>query len=29
MPKRIDFSREAAQNDLTLKVVIDRWEGEE
>jgi len=29
MPKRIDFSREAAQNDLALKVVIDRWDGEE
>jgi outer membrane lipoprotein LolB len=29
IPKRIDFSREAAQSELALRVVIDRWQGEE
>lgn len=28
-PKRIDFTRDTAQNELALRVVIDRWQGEE
>lgn len=29
MPKRIDFTRDTAQSELALRVVIDRWQGEE
>ena len=29
MPKRIDFTRDTTQSELALRVVIDRWQGEE
>ncbi len=29
MPKRIDFTRDTAQSELALRVVIDRWQDEE
>ncbi len=28
-PKRIDFTRDSAHSELALRVVIDRWQGEE
>jgi outer membrane lipoprotein LolB len=28
-PKRIDFTRDTTQSELALRVVIDRWQGEE
>lgn len=29
MPKRIDFARDTTQSELALRIVVDRWQGEE